>query len=76
MSFIRKRSQDAGKIDVSPMLDMVFILLIFFIVTSTSVTDSSSFSVLTPLSKKSVLMTGIARKNTALTTKESTCAIG
>ena len=35
MSFIRKRNRDAGGIDVSPMLDMVFILLIFFVVTST-----------------------------------------
>ena len=30
MSFIRKRSSDTGKIDISPMLDIVFILLIFF----------------------------------------------
>lgn len=35
MSFIRKKNREAGTIDVSPMLDMVFILLIFFIVTST-----------------------------------------
>ena len=35
MSFIRKRSSDTGKIDISPMLDIVFILLIFFVVTST-----------------------------------------
>ena len=31
MSFIRKRTRGSGGIDVSPMLDMVFILLIFFI---------------------------------------------
>ncbi|MCF0225508.1 MAG: biopolymer transporter ExbD, partial [Fibrobacter sp.] len=35
MSFFRKNSREVKGIDVSPMLDMVFILLIFFIVTST-----------------------------------------
>ncbi|NLO23692.1 MAG: biopolymer transporter ExbD [Fibrobacter sp.] len=35
MSFIRKRDRKSSVIDISPMMDMVFILLIFFIVTST-----------------------------------------
>ena len=34
MSFIRKRDRKSSVIDISPMMDMVFILLIFFIVTS------------------------------------------
>ena len=44
--------------------------------TSTSVTASSSFSAFTPLSKNRAFNTGTARKNTALTTKESTNATG
>ena len=44
--------------------------------TSTSVTVSSCFSVLLPLSKNKAFSTGTARKNTALTTKESTKATG
>ena len=35
MSFIKKRTRRESFIDISPMMDMVFILLIFFIVTST-----------------------------------------
>ena len=44
--------------------------------TSTSVTASSSFCPLTPLSDIRALITGIARKKTALTTNESTNATG
>ena len=69
MSFIRKRSQDAGKIDVSPMLDMVFILLIFFIVTSTF-TRETGVDVTKPkassakdLAKESILI-GVTRQGT------------
>ena len=35
MSFIRRQRRRVGGIDISPMMDMTFILLIFFIVTST-----------------------------------------
>ncbi len=36
----RKDAEDAGEIDLTPMLDVVFILLIFFIVTSVFVTEA------------------------------------
>ena len=36
----RKQDGDAGEIDLTPMLDVVFILLIFFIVTSVFVTEA------------------------------------
>ena len=36
----RKDQEDAGEIDLTPMLDIVFILLIFFIVTSVFVTEA------------------------------------
>jgi len=36
----RKDEEDAGEIDLTPMLDVVFILLIFFIVTSVFVTEA------------------------------------
>ena len=36
----RKDQEDAGEIDLTPMLDVVFILLIFFIVTSVFVTEA------------------------------------
>ncbi|HIF75832.1 MAG TPA: biopolymer transporter ExbD [Porticoccaceae bacterium] len=36
----RKQDEDAGEIDLTPMLDVVFILLIFFIVTSVFVTEA------------------------------------
>ncbi len=35
-----KDQEDAGEIDLTPMLDVVFILLIFFIVTSVFVTEA------------------------------------
>ena len=69
MSFIRKRVHDTGKIDVSPMLDCVFILLIFFIVTSTftretgvDVTKSKASSA-KDLAKESILI-GVTRQGT------------
>ncbi|MDR1812725.1 MAG: biopolymer transporter ExbD, partial [Candidatus Fibromonas sp.] len=41
MSFIKKhKSKDGAGIDIAPMLDMVFILLIFFIVTSSFVRET------------------------------------
>lgn len=36
----KKSSGEAGEIDLTPMLDVVFILLIFFIVTSVFVTEA------------------------------------
>ena len=36
----KKDDEGAGEIDLTPMLDVVFILLIFFIVTSVFVTES------------------------------------
>ncbi|MFT4815815.1 MAG: biopolymer transport protein ExbD [Pseudohongiellaceae bacterium] len=36
----RKGDEEAGEIDLTPMLDVVFILLIFFIVTSVFVTEA------------------------------------
>ena len=69
MSFIRKRVHDTGKIDVSPMLDCVFILLIFFIVTSTF-TRETGVDVTKPkassakdLAKESILI-GVTRQGT------------
>ena len=35
----RDNQEDEGKIDISPLIDMVFILLIFFMVTTTFVKD-------------------------------------
>lgn len=35
----RKASEDAGTIDLTPMLDVVFIMLIFFIVTATFIKE-------------------------------------
>jgi biopolymer transport protein ExbD len=36
----RKRSEDQAEIDMTPMLDIVFIMLIFFIVTATFTKES------------------------------------
>ena len=36
----KSRQEEAGEIDLTPMLDVVFILLIFFIVTSVFVTEA------------------------------------
>ena len=36
----KNRQEEAGEIDLTPMLDVVFILLIFFIVTSVFVTEA------------------------------------
>ena len=36
----KKAQEEAGEIDLTPMLDVVFILLIFFIVTSVFVTEA------------------------------------
>lgn len=69
MSFIKKRTRRESFIDISPMMDMVFILLIFFIVTSTF-TRETGIDVTKPkassakeLSKESILI-GITRQGT------------
>lgn len=69
MSFIKKRSRRESLIDISPMMDMVFILLIFFIVTSTF-TRETGIDVTKPkassakeLAKESILI-GITRQGT------------
>ena len=36
----RRREQDENEIDMTPMLDVVFIMLIFFIVTASFVNES------------------------------------
>ena len=69
MSFIRKRSRSGNGIDVSPMLDMVFILLIFFIVTSTFTRETGvdvtkpKASTAKELAKESILI-GVTRQGT------------
>ncbi len=69
MSFIRKKTRKDSMIDISPMMDMVFILLIFFIVTSTF-TRETGLDVTKPkassskeLAKESILI-GISRQGT------------
>ena len=69
MSFIKKRARRESLIDISPMMDMVFILLIFFIVTSTF-TRETGIDVTKPkassakeLARESILI-GIARQGT------------
>ena len=69
MSFIKKRTRRESFIDISPMIDMVFILLIFFIVTSTF-TRETGIDVTKPkassakeLAKESILI-GITRQGT------------
>lgn len=69
MSFIKKRARQESLIDISPMMDMVFILLIFFIVTSTF-TRETGIDVTKPkassakeLARESILI-GITRQGT------------
>lgn len=70
MSFLKRRkSRDAAPIDIAPMMDMVFILLIFFIVTSTF-TRETGVDVSKPkassareLARESILI-GITRQGT------------
>lgn len=69
MSFIRKNVRRNSNIDISPMMDMAFILLIFFIVTSTFTRETGidvskpKASTAKELSKESVLI-GITRQGT------------
>ncbi|HHX15106.1 MAG TPA: biopolymer transporter ExbD [Fibrobacter sp.] len=69
MSFIRNKNRKASVIDISPMMDMVFILLIFFIVTSTF-TRETGVDITKPkassakeLAKESILI-GVTRQGT------------
>ena len=41
MKFTRRRDDEEQGIDISPLIDMVFILLIFFMVSTTFVKDQS-----------------------------------
>ena len=67
MSFIKKRTRRESFIDISPMMDMVFILLIFFIVTSTFTRETGTdvakpkASSAKELAKESILI-GITRQ--------------
>ena len=71
MSFVKRtRSKDSGSvIDMAPMLDMVFILLIFFIVTSSFVRETGidvnkpKASSSQELARESILI-GISREGT------------
>jgi len=69
VSFIRNKNRKASVIDISPMMDMVFILLIFFIVTSTF-TRETGVDITKPkassakeLAKESILI-GVTRQGT------------
>lgn len=42
MRRLRKKQEDDAKIDITPMLDVVFIMLIFFIVTATFIKESGA----------------------------------
>jgi biopolymer transport protein ExbD len=53
---LRKASaadQDEAKVDMSPMIDMVFLLLIFFIVNATAIIVQTDPKVLPPVAKNS-----------------------
>jgi len=71
MSFIKKRrnKDNSGNIDIAPMMDMVFILLIFFIVTSSFVRETGidvnkpKASSAQELARESILI-GISREGT------------
>lgn len=70
MSFVKKyKNKDNSGIDIAPMLDMVFILLIFFIVTSSFVRETGvdvnkpKASSAQELARESILI-GISREGT------------
>ncbi len=42
MRRVRKKQEDDAKIDITPMLDVVFIMLIFFIVTASFIKESGA----------------------------------
>ena len=59
-SGIMKKSgqEEAGEIDLTPMLDVVFILLIFFIVTSVFVTEAGIEVSKPEVKKRAASLTG------------------
>jgi biopolymer transport protein ExbD len=69
MSFFRRTRRRLGGIDISPMMDMTFILLIFFVVTSTFTRETGidvskpKASSVKELSQQSILI-GITRQGT------------
>lgn len=50
----RAPADDEAKIDMSPMIDMVFLLLIFFIVNATAIIVKTDPEVLPPVAKNSL----------------------
>ena len=54
LSRARAASQDAMKMDMSPMIDMVFLLLIFFMIASRMITIKLDPKVLPPVADESV----------------------
>lgn len=66
---VRRRSSNASVIDIGPLLDMVFILLIFFIVTSTFTRETGvdvskpKASTAKELARESILV-GVSREGT------------
>lgn len=50
----RNIPEDEAKIDMSPMIDMVFLLLIFFIVNATAIIVQTDPDVLPPVAKNSI----------------------
>lgn len=66
---IRRKKRNAAVIDIAPMMDMVFILLIFFIVTSTFTRETGldvtkpRASTATDLARESILV-GVSRQGT------------
>jgi len=71
MSFVKKRRNNEGgnSVDIAPMMDMVFILLIFFIVTSSFVRETGidvnkpKASSAQELARESILI-GVSREGT------------
>lgn len=69
MSFFHRNRRRSGGIDISPMMDMTFILLIFFVVTSTFTRETGidvskpKASSVKELSRESILI-GVTRQGT------------
>lgn len=69
MSFFHRNRRRSGGIDISPMMDMTFILLIFFVVTSTFTRETGidvskpKASSVKELARESILI-GVTRQGT------------
>ena len=53
LSRVQSNAGDAMKMDMSPMIDMVFLLLIFFMIASQMITIKMDPEVLPPVADKS-----------------------